>query len=165
MTHVAADADGAVLVRADDSEQISEPGRRIRLLADSSATGGLLSTQRVTLFDGIDGAHPHQHAQSGELFYVLGGTVQLLVGDQVTEAHEGDVAFVPPGLTHAFAAKAGADTDLLIVITPGVERFEYFRHLARIVKGEATPESLLEVQERYDTWFGASEPWQRARAI
>ena len=49
------------------------------------------------------------------------------------------------------------------MITPGVERFEYFRHLARIVTGEATPESLLEVQDRYDTWFGASPAWQQAR--
>jgi hypothetical protein len=70
---------------------------------------------------------------------------------------------VPPGLAHAFAARAGADTDLLIVITPGVERFEYFRHLARIVTGEVSPESLLEVQERYGTCFGASETRQRAR--
>jgi mannose-6-phosphate isomerase-like protein (cupin superfamily) len=82
MTSVSPDPQGAILVRAADAEQISEPGRRIRLLADSSATGGLLSTQRVTLLNGIDGAHPHHHAKSGELFYVLGGTVQLLVGDQ-----------------------------------------------------------------------------------
>jgi quercetin dioxygenase-like cupin family protein len=163
MSHVTPDSQGAVLVRSADAEQISEPGRRICLLADSSATGGLLSTQRVTLLDGIDGAHPHHHALSGELFYVLGGTVQLLIGDQVTAAHEGDLAFAPPGLPHAFAAAAGADADLLIVITPGVERFEYFRHLARIVAGEVQPESLLEVQERYDTWFGTSEPWQQAR--
>jgi quercetin dioxygenase-like cupin family protein len=163
MTYVSPDAQGSILVRADGAEQISEPGRRIRLLADSSATGGLLSTQRVTLLDGIDGAHPHHHARSGELFYVLGGTVQLLIGDQVTEAREGDLAFASPGLPHAFAAAPGADADLLIVITPGVERFEYFRHLARIVKGEATRESLLEVQDRYDTWFGSSAAWEQAR--
>jgi hypothetical protein len=46
MTYVSPDAQGSILVRAADAEQISEPGRRIRLLADSSATGGLLSTQR-----------------------------------------------------------------------------------------------------------------------
>jgi mannose-6-phosphate isomerase-like protein (cupin superfamily) len=163
MTKVSPEAEGAILVRAADTEQIGEPGRRIQLLADSSATGGLLSSQRVTLLGGIDGAHPHHHAKSGELFYVLGGTVQLLIGDQVTAAREGDLAFAPPGLPHAFAAAPGAAADLLIVITPGVERFEYFRHLARIVKGEATPESLLEVQERYDTWFAASQAWQEAR--
>jgi hypothetical protein len=49
MTSASPDAQGAIVVRADDSEQISEPGRRIRLLADSSSTGGLLSTQRATL--------------------------------------------------------------------------------------------------------------------
>ncbi len=49
------------------------------------------------------------------------------------------------------------------MITPGVERFEYFRHLGRIATGEATPESLLEVQDRYDTHLLPSQPWQDAR--
>jgi quercetin dioxygenase-like cupin family protein len=163
MSYVSPDASGAILVRAADAEQLSDPTRTIRLLTDSPATEGILSTQRVTLRNGADGAHPHHHAKSGELFYVLGGTVQLLTGDQVVAAHEGDLAFVPPGLTHAFAAAHGADADLLIVITPGVERFEYFRHLARIASGEVPPESLLEVQDRYDTWFGASGAWAKAR--
>lgn len=56
-------------------------------------------------------------------------------------------------MPHAFAAAPGCDADLLIVITPGVERFEYFRHLQRIALGELSPESLLEVQERYDNHF------------
>jgi mannose-6-phosphate isomerase-like protein (cupin superfamily) len=96
MSHVSPDAQGAVLVRTGDAETIGEPDRVLRLLADSSATGGLLSTQRVTLMNGIDGAYPHHHAKSGELFYVIGGTVQLLIGDQVSEAHQGDLAFVRP---------------------------------------------------------------------
>ena len=55
-----------------------------------------------------------------------------------------------------------SDADLLIVITPGIERFEYFRHLARIATGQQPPESLLEVQARYDTFFDDSPAWQRA---
>ena len=79
-------------------------------------------------------------------------------------ASEGDLAVVPPGLPHAFAAAAGSDADLLIVITPGIERFEYFRHLARIATGQQPPESLLEVQARYDTFFEDSAAWHQARA-
>jgi hypothetical protein len=45
-----------------------------------------------------------------------------------------------------------------------VERFEYFRHLGRLVAGQATLESLLAVQERYDTYFLPSEPWQKTRS-
>lgn len=71
---------------------------------------------------------------------------------------------VPPGLPHAFAAAPGCDADLLIVITPGVERFEYFRHLARIGSGAQPRESLLEVQALYDTFFGESAVWRQARS-
>ena len=76
---------------------------------------------------------------------------------------EGDLAVVPPGLPHAFAAAEASDADLLIVITPGIERFEYFRHLARVATGQQSSESLLEVQARYDTFFDDSPAWQRAR--
>ena len=70
---------------------------------------------------------------------------------------------MPPGLPHAFAAVQASDADLLIVITPGVERFEYFRHLARIATGQQPPESLLEVQACYDTFFDDSPAWRQAR--
>ncbi|GAA2290902.1 hypothetical protein GCM10010149_42600 [Nonomuraea roseoviolacea subsp. roseoviolacea] len=44
-----------------------------------------------------------------------------------------------------------------------VTRFEYFRHLERIAYGKVPPESLLDVQELYDTSFRTSEAWDRAR--
>jgi len=163
MTHIGSSECPAVLVRAADAELIGSAPQSIRLLADSSSTGGALSAQRVTLLGGADGAKPHYHSSSAELFYLLGGSAQLLLGDQVLVAAEGDLVLVPPGLPHAFAAAAAADADLLIVITPGIERFEYFRHLARIAAGLQPPESLLEDQARYDTFFDASPAWQQAR--
>jgi len=58
----------AVLVCAADAEVIGFAPQTIRLLADNSSTGGRLSTQRVTLLGGADGASPHHHANSAELF-------------------------------------------------------------------------------------------------
>ncbi|MDN3352740.1 cupin domain-containing protein [Actinomadura sp. DC4] len=156
--------DESVIVRSADAEVIGRAATTIRLLADSSSTGGALSTQRVSLTDGADGAKPHHHAQSTELFYLLDGTAQLLSGDQVVTAERGDLVIVPPGLAHAFAAAPGEDADILIVITPGVERFEYFRHLERIAYGKTPPESLLEVQELYDTYFLQNPAWNAARS-
>jgi mannose-6-phosphate isomerase-like protein (cupin superfamily) len=153
----------SVVVRHAAAEVIGQQPITVRLLADSSSTGGGLSTQRVTLGNGADGAKPHHHATSAELFYLLDGTAQLLSGDQVVTAERGDLVVVPPGLPHAFAAVPGHDADILIVITPGVERFEYFRHLERIAYGKVPPESLLEVQERYDTYFRTSPTWDAAR--
>ena len=163
MTHIDSSDGAAVLVRAAETELVGFPPQTVRLLADSSSTGGRLSTQRVTLLGGADGANPHHHTWSAELFYVLSGSVQLLAGDRLLVAGEGDLAVVPPGLPHAFAAAAGSDADLLVVITPGIERFEYFRHLARIATGQQPPQSLLEVQALYDTFFDDSPAWRQAR--
>ncbi|RII13854.1 Cupin domain protein [Streptomyces sp. YIM 130001] len=164
MSLVVPDFDASVIVRSSDAEVIGRAPTTVRLLADSSATGGALSTQRVTLEGGADGASPHRHENSAEMFYLLDGEAQLLAGDEVVTAERGNLVVVPPGLPHAFAAAPGCDADLLIVITPGVERFEYFRHLQRIALGEVTPESLLEVQEIYDNYFLQSATWAEARA-
>ena len=47
-----------------------------------------------------------------------------------------------------------------MVIAPGVDRFDYFRHLERLAQGTATIESLLEVQDQYDTHFLDSRLWR-----
>jgi mannose-6-phosphate isomerase-like protein (cupin superfamily) len=153
----------SVVVREAEAEVIGRAPITVRLLADASSTGRALSTQKVTLNDGANGANPHHHANSAELFYMLDGTAQLLSGDRVVTADRGDLVVVPPGLAHAFAAAPGNDADILIVIAPGVERFEYFRHLERIAYGKVPPESLLDVQELYDTYFRASAAWDDAR--
>ncbi|WP_141583049.1 cupin domain-containing protein [Actinomadura sp. WMMA1423] len=164
MSLISPDFDESVIVRADEAEVIDLSPSVTRLLADSSSTGGALSSHRVTLSGGANGARPHRHDGSAEMFYMLDGAAQLLSGEQVVTAERGDFVVVPPGLPHAFAAAPGHDADILIVITPGVERFEYFRHLGRIVHGKVPPESLLEVQELYDTYFLTSEAWEKARA-
>jgi mannose-6-phosphate isomerase-like protein (cupin superfamily) len=153
-----------VIVRSADAEIVGRAPTTMRLLADASSTGGALSTQRVTLSNGADGAKPHHHTNSAELFFLLDGAAQILSGDQVVTAERGDLLVVPPGVAHAFAAVPGHDADILIVITPGVERFEYFRHLARIASGEQPPESILEVQDLYDNHFQTSTAWENARS-
>ncbi len=88
----------------------------------------------------------------------------MLAGEQIVRAAKGDVLVVPPGMAHAFGAIAGSTAELLIVLAPDIDRFEYFRTLERIAYGTVPADSLLGEQERYDTWFVESEPWQHARA-
>jgi hypothetical protein len=49
---------------------LGPPNAKIKLLADSSATGGALSTVQATLDTGADGARPHRHEKSAEMFYI-----------------------------------------------------------------------------------------------
>ncbi|MEU5883886.1 cupin domain-containing protein [Spirillospora sp. NPDC047279] len=152
------------MVHAQDAEFLGAGSNTIALLADASATGGLLGASRTTLGRGKDGATPHYHRGSAELFFVLDGRLQVLAGEEVVEAEAGATLVVPPHTVHAFAAAPGSGADLLIMITPGVERFDYFRLLDRVRRGHADPQDLLAVQDRFDTHFVDSTPWHATRA-
>jgi quercetin dioxygenase-like cupin family protein len=152
-----------VIVRAADAERLVAPFGEIRLLADSHATGGTVSTVTVRLNKGAPGAQPHRHDHSAEMFYVIEGVVILLCGETVLKVSKGDFAMVPPGMAHAFSADSESGAELLIVITPGVERFDYFRKLIRVVLGQDKPETLAAVQDQFDTHFLTSAVWKTAR--
>lgn len=107
---------------------------------------------------------PHRHDNSSELFYILDGTFDLLVEDDVVTARTGDLLVVPPGVAHAFAAYHDSTAEALIIATPSIERFDYFRHVVRRREGSEPAEVLLGLQDRFDTHFLESPAWQRARS-
>jgi bifunctional DNA-binding transcriptional regulator/antitoxin component of YhaV-PrlF toxin-antitoxin module len=89
--------------------------------------------------------------------------MQLLLEDEVITVDKGGYVVVPPGVRHAFAAAPGAVADLLVTLIPGVDRFEYFRMLPAIMRGEVDERTLREVHERYDVHFVDSPRWEAAR--
>ncbi|WP_290059723.1 cupin domain-containing protein [Amycolatopsis solani] len=153
-----------LLVRHDEAEQLGSTPDTMTLLADVSQTGGHLSTNRASLGRGRDGATPHFHTSSAEMFFMLDGELEVLNGDDVVTVRTGDMLFVPPHTTHAFGATERSGADVLIVFTPGVERFEYFRMIDRIRRGEASPAEILATQDRFDNHFVDSAAWRAARA-
>ncbi|HEY1920678.1 MAG TPA: cupin domain-containing protein [Streptosporangiaceae bacterium] len=157
MSDVAARPRDPVVVRSSEAERLPEIGHI--LLADASATNGALSAHRIQLARDAGGAVPHRHDYSSELFFIVGGALDLLVGSKIITARPGDFLVVPPRCDHAFRTHPGHAADALIVITPGVERFSYLRHIARIRQGKATRDSLLTEQTRYDTHFVTCPVW------
>jgi quercetin dioxygenase-like cupin family protein len=150
-----------VLIRAGEAEYLKSIGHA--LLVDSSATGGALTSHRVALARGADGALPHRHDHRSELFYILDGAFDLLVDHDTLVARTGDLAVVPPGTAHAFAAHRGSTAEALVIATPGIDRFDYFRHVVRRRAGSEPAAVLLGLQERFDTYFMDSSAWDRAR--
>lgn len=163
MTMIVPSFDGAIVVREADAEVLGLTQLSTRLLADSDATGGALSVMRTTMGEGVEGARPHTHSKSAELFYILDGELQLLAGSQVLIARKGDLVIVPPTMAHAFATTPNHCADFLIVLAPGIERFGYFRLAERISRGEATLAELLASQDLYDNHFLESPVWRAAR--
>ncbi|NEW26204.1 cupin domain-containing protein [Nocardia cyriacigeorgica] len=152
----------AVVVPNATAETVALPhGGAFHLLADAIDTGGALGVNRLTLGTGADGAAPHYHARSSELFYVLDGSAEFYLDGRSENVAAGGLVIIPPGMPHAFGAAPGSTADLLIVLGPGTDRFEYFRRLGRIQHGQETFDSLIPEQERYDVHFVSGLDWRQ----
>jgi mannose-6-phosphate isomerase-like protein (cupin superfamily) len=153
-----------LLTQASEAELIGQDPTAIRLHRDASATDGVLSTQEVRLGVGRDGAVPHYHARSHELFYVAEGELQVLADGEILTLSAGGSLVVPKHVVHAFGASPDSAVRVFIALTPGVERFEYFRVLERIERGQTSVQELLDNQETFDTYFVDAPEWARERA-
>ncbi|NNH68630.1 cupin domain-containing protein [Nocardia uniformis] len=146
-----------------DAETLGTESATVRLLLDSSEAGGVASTLEVTMARGADGAAPHYHTRSDELFYVAEGELQVMAGDQILTVGTGGSLIVPKLMPHAFGATPDSGAKIMIALMPGVERFEYFRLLDRIGKGESTFADLAAAQEEFDNWFVDAPQWWQER--
>ncbi|NKY32105.1 cupin domain-containing protein [Nocardia speluncae] len=135
----------------------------MRLLIDAEQANGTVSTLEVTMARGADGAAPHFHTRSDELFYVAEGELQLLAGDRIVTIAAGGTAVVAKRTVHAFGATPDSGARILIALMPGVQRFGYFRLLERIARGEAAPEELAAAQNDYDNHFVDAPQWWQER--
>ncbi|ADG97933.1 Cupin 2 conserved barrel domain protein [Segniliparus rotundus DSM 44985] len=155
------------IVRQADQEILGAiaEGSQNRLIFDAEATSGLAGALEIRLAVGAHGASPHLHKKSGELFYVVAGKVEVLCDEAVLTVAEGDTFFVPPRTIHAFGAAPDSSARLFSVLTPGTQRFEYFRLLDAVERGEADRSALAESQEQYDNYFVKSLVWEQHRAV
>jgi mannose-6-phosphate isomerase-like protein (cupin superfamily) len=155
------DLKGAWVVQEDEAETIERPS--LRLLADASHTGGRLGANRLSLEPGAAGARPHFHERSAEAFFVVSGSLRMLIGTELVTVEAGGYAVVPPGVHHAFAASAASVADVLVTIAPGVERFAYFRKLPEVLAGRLPEAEVAAMHERYDVHFVSSAVWEAER--
>jgi mannose-6-phosphate isomerase-like protein (cupin superfamily) len=145
------------LIRATDAEVLPYSG--VTLFADVPDTAGALTSHRSAFTRGKPGAPAHTHRNASELFYLLDGTLDVLTGEEIVTLHRGDLLVVPPGVPHAFAAPADSDAEVLFVLTGAVPRFDYYRLLEQVYRGEADPAVLAETQDRFDNHYVDSPVW------
>ncbi|TVL91317.1 cupin [Streptomyces sp. SAJ15] len=153
-----------ILTRAADAETTSDPSSVMTLLADFGTAGSPITSYRSTFAKGAVGAPAHFHTRASEMFFVIGGALEVLLGEELTVLEAGDFLLVPPHTPHAFAAAPGAEADVLFVFTPGMPRFDYLRLLGRVMRGEASPQEIKDSSELYDNHYVDSPVWQRALA-
>lgn len=151
-----------LLIRAAEAETTSDPSSVMTLLADSDTTSGLLTSYRSTFAAGAVGAPAHFHTRAAEAFFVIDGSLRVLVDEEITVLNAGDFLLVPPNTAHAFAAAPRCEADVLFAFTPGIARFDYLRLLGRVMRGEASPQEIKDSSERFDNHYVNSPVWNAA---
>ncbi len=138
-------ASEAALHRSGEGERI-EPGPGARGLVKAGADDGIGSFSLIEfeLDPGAPGPPPHHHEHLTDSFYVLDGTLTVLLGDERHEAAAGSYALIPPGNVHTVSNPGDGTVRFLNVTAPGgLER--YLRELAA-----AEPADFPAIAARHD---------------
>jgi mannose-6-phosphate isomerase-like protein (cupin superfamily) len=81
-------------------------------LADGAETGEQYSISEWWLDANTKGPGAHAHAED-DVFYVLEGTMSILIGDRWVDAPRGSFVLVPGGTTHDFENRSDARAGVL----------------------------------------------------
>lgn len=111
----------ATLVRheAEAPRERSTCGWRHRLLSREDAALGLAAWAHTV---DIDGARPHYHRRSTELYYVLEGEGTVVLDGVEQPVRRGSIVHIPPGVVHG----ANGRMRVLVIGIPDIAEDDLF---------------------------------------
>jgi mannose-6-phosphate isomerase-like protein (cupin superfamily) len=157
VTEQSAHRDGAQIIVRGPGEGHPLPGPEgITLKATGVETAGAVGFFEATSEPGF-GPPRHIHHTADELFYVLDGQFDFLIGERLLTVGAGSFVFVPRGTVHAPKIVSAEPGRVLTAFVPGGQElaFEEFSELARAHGGlEHVPmEDVQAVARKYDSEF------------
>ena len=88
-----------------------------RIGYDAPRTDGSFSMFEIYGLRGA-GAPPHESSEADAFYFLLDGTVDMLVGDKIRTVNKGDFVFIPHGTAHA--RRTTSDSARMVYVrTPG----------------------------------------------
>ena len=90
-----------IMLGPDEGRSYAMPSMRAVFKADGDETGDAYSISEWWLEPGTNGPGAHSHPED-DVFYVIDGTMSVLVGDRWIEAPRGSFVLISGGVTHDF---------------------------------------------------------------
>jgi quercetin dioxygenase-like cupin family protein len=97
--------------------------------ADDAETQGRYSISEWWLEPKTQGPGAHSHPED-DIFFVIEGTMSVLVGEKWIEAPKGSFVLVPGGVTHDFENRGNSRAGVLNLLIPG----DFEQHMPGIAK-------------------------------
>ncbi|MEO0840726.1 MAG: cupin domain-containing protein, partial [Cyanobacteria bacterium J06643_5] len=101
-----------------------------------------------------EGPSPHIHKKMTEIFYVIEGELELVLGEEKLNAYSGTLMSVPENTAHGFHNRSKKQSKFLIMFCPADSREQYFIGLSELRKDGRKPsrEELLELAAKFDQY-------------
>lgn len=112
-------ANVAILLQAGEGRVYDMPDMRAIFKADEAETDSRYSVSEWWVKPLGKGPGPHSHEANEELFYGIGGTMSVLVGDVWRDLTAGAFLRIPAGIIHNFENRGDQPAGLLNVFIPG----------------------------------------------
>ena len=143
-----------VILRPGEGPSVQIRTSTCTFKATGKDTHGQFGLFEFVMEPGTEGASPHIHKQLTEMFYVVEGEVELVLGEQRVIGTPGAFMLVPENTPHGFSNPGQTPAKLLIMFCPADSREQYFEGLAELTKNGRQPsrEELLELMQRFDQY-------------
>ena len=146
--------ESAIVLQRGEGRYVSiGTGTRCTFKVTGKNTDGHFGLFEYTMEPNTAGPGRHIHRETAEIFYVVEGEIEIIIGDETVTAQAGATALVPTEAVHAFANVSSQRAMLLIMFCPADSRDKYFEGLAELTKDgqRPDPEALLELMRQHDT--------------
>lgn len=120
----------------------------IRLLITSDETGGAMSMIETDVAPG-GGPTYHSHSREDETFYVVSGTAEIQIENEIFLCNAGDRIYGPRNIFHTYRNVGGTDLKMIIVYTPAGFEQSFVEQTAMLQAGKDQNEISRMLLERY----------------
>ena len=141
----------AKVVKAGKGANVNVLGSQITYKLTGADTYGLLTVIEDYNVPGV-GIPPHVHSREDEIFRVLEGEVEFMLGEEKMVLRAGDMAFAPRNVPHAWTVVGDQSARTVMIANPsGIERM--FDELGQLPAGPPDLAKVAAICGRYGIEF------------
>jgi uncharacterized cupin superfamily protein len=134
-----------------DSETLDVLGASLSVLSNGTVLPFVTGEQFVPPGYGVP---THVHRADDEFFYVLGGELIVIGPESESTAGVGACVRLPRDIPHGFRNATDAPARMLVVLSPGHQALEMFRHFDRAGRQvPLPPEAIVAIAGQYGVRF------------
>jgi quercetin dioxygenase-like cupin family protein len=142
----------AIALKAGEGRMIPLGPIRMWVQEDGTHTRGTLGVAEFEIPPHASTPPPHIHHAHEEVFYVLEGELEFLVGTQTMRASTGTFVMVPIGALHTFSNPTDTTARFLNTFTPS-RYIHYFEEMSQLFQQSVPPtqQQLKDLMACYNT--------------